>query len=131
MLVYKIVEKCKDGSFKFLFHDRKKTFTYDDVLIAEKKIGYEGYNKDGSKKLYLTGIHVVSYLNLCEKYLTYFKKKDNKIIVLCDASNIVRKPNSRQGVMLADQVKILCDADTCISFPDTGRIYPNELYNGI
>lgn len=123
MLAYKIVEVSTDNSFKFLFHDRKRSFTYRDVLVAEKKMGYEGYNKDGSKKLYLTGIHVVSTLDLCRKYLTYFKRKDNKKILVCNASGCVKKPNGREGVMLADQVEILCDANNCVSYPGTGVMF--------
>jgi len=103
-VAYKIVEKQSDGSYKFLFHDRKKSFRSGDMLVANKKSGYEDYNKDGSKKLYLTGIHAIETLELCRKYLKYFKRKDNKAIIFCDVFHTRKKPNSRKGVMLADTI---------------------------
>ena len=38
MITYKIVEKLKDGGYKYLFHNRKLIFNFGDVLIAEKKM---------------------------------------------------------------------------------------------
>jgi hypothetical protein len=103
-VAYKIVEKLPDGSYKFLFHDRKISFRLSDMLVAKNKMGYEAYNKDGSKKMYLTGIHVIETLELCLKYLKYFKRKDNKAIIFCDVMHVRKKPDGRAGVMLADTI---------------------------
>jgi hypothetical protein len=108
-VAYKIVEKQPDGSYKFLFYNRRKTFGFGNVLIAEKKWGYDGYNTDGSKKLYMTGIHVIETLELCLKYLKRFKRTDNKAIVFCEVEAVRRKPRSRYGVMLADSAVVLSE----------------------
>jgi len=109
MLFYKIVEKNKaTGRYKFLFHDRTKDFKVGDELIATKKMVYEAYNKKTKEKiLYLSGIHVIETLDLCQKYLKRFKNKNNKTILKVQAFNFTKKPNGRPGVFLADKIEII------------------------
>lgn len=107
IIMYKIMEKCNTSGYKSLFHGRKPIYKDGDIIIAEKKMGYESYNKDGAKKLYLTGIHVVDTLELCKKYLKRFKRQDNKVIVQCSVWGIRKKPKGNPGVYLADKVKII------------------------
>lgn len=110
MIFYKIVEKVKDNTYKFLYHERRKTFKVGDTLNATKKMVYEAYNKKTKEKiLYASGIHVIESLDLCQKYLTYFKNKQNKTILLVEASNVTKKLNARKGVLLADQVTIISE----------------------
>ena len=104
MIGYKIVEKTDNGKYKFLFHNRKTPIILGNQIVAEKKMGYESYNKDGSKKLYLTGIHIIETEELCLKYLMKFKNRRNKTILLCDAEGCVPKPNGNPGVYLADSI---------------------------
>lgn len=107
MITYKIVEKVEEGTYKYLFHDRRKLLKNGDVLTAEKKMVYEAYNKDGTKKLYLSGIHVIETEELCRKYLRRFKDASNKCIVKCKAFDFRPKPKGNPGVLLADKVTII------------------------
>lgn len=114
MIAYKIVEKTDKGEYKFLFHGRKTQIKFGKEIIAEKKMGYESYNKDGTKKLYLTGIHVVETEELCIKYMRKFKNQKNKTILVCKAEGCVPKPRGNKGVYLADSIipiKELGDVD--------------------
>lgn len=108
MIKYKIMERYKDG-YKFLFHERRYYFKDGDIVSAVKRLGYEGYKKDGSKKLYRTGIHVIETEELCRKYFQLFKNKENKVIIKCQTWDIRKKPNGRPGVYLADRIKIIGD----------------------
>jgi hypothetical protein len=108
METYKIVEKVSDNTYKFLFHDRKRLLKDGDTIQAVKKMGYEAYDKNGNKRLYLTGIHVIETLPLCQKYLRRFKDQTNKTIVVCSVVGDYRlKPKGNPGVLLADEVTIL------------------------
>lgn len=107
MITYKIVEKIGEGTYKYLFHERRNLLRDGDVLTADKKMVYESYNKDGSKKLYLSGIHVIETEKLCRKYLRRFKDASNKTIVRCKADDCRPKPKGNPGVLLADRVTIL------------------------
>lgn len=108
MLVYKIFEKIGDNQYKNLFHNRKTIFSIGDYSIADVKMVYEGYDKiTKEKKLYLSGIHVVSSYELCCKYLKRFKNIEDKVILEChvdDNCEIRKKPNGREGVMLAKYI---------------------------
>ena len=107
MITYKIVEKVEDGLYKYLFHDRRRRIKDGDTLIAEKKMVYESYNKDGSKKLYMSGIHVIETEELCRKYLKRFKDTSTKTIIKCKAFDYVKKPKGNPGVLLADKVTVI------------------------
>jgi hypothetical protein len=104
MIAYKIVEKTEDGNYKFLFHNRKTPLEFGKELQAEKKMVYESYNRDGTKKLYMSGIHVVETPELCIKYLGRFKDSRNKTILVCEADGCVPKPKGNPGVLLADKI---------------------------
>ena len=104
MVTYKIVEKTKDGNYKFLFHNRRTPIKFGNQIIAEKKMGYESYNKDGTKKEYLTGIYVIESEELCIKYMKKFKNKKNKTILVCEAEGCAPKPRGNPGVLLADKI---------------------------
>lgn len=107
MIAYKIVESVGEGVYKYLFHNRRVILRDGTTLIAEKKMVYESYNKDGTKKLYLSGIHVIETEELCKKYLKRFKDTSNKTIIKCRAFGCTPKPNGNPGVLLADKVIIL------------------------
>jgi len=104
MIAYKIVEKTDDGDYKFLFHNRKILLKFGEPIKADKKMVYESYYRDGSKKMYLSGIHVVETEELCIKYLKKFKNQKNKTILVCYAFNCVPKPKGNPGVFLADEI---------------------------
>ncbi len=106
MITYKIVEKV-EGGYRNLKHGRRRVFRDGDILVAEKKMVYEDYDRDGNKKLYLSGIHVIESAELCFSYLTRFKDQSNKTVVKCDARNCRKKPNRGKGVLLADLVRVL------------------------
>ena len=57
--------------------------------------------------MYISGIHVIETLELCQNYLKRFKRQDNKIIVVCAATGCVPKPRGKKGVLLADEITIL------------------------
>jgi len=86
---------------------RKNILECGCTCIAVKKMVYESYLKNGDKKLYMSGIHVINDLDLCKKYLRRFKNQNNKIIVQCVAYNTQPKPDGREGVLLADEICLI------------------------
>lgn len=104
MIAYKIVEKTEKGDYKFLFHGRKIPIKFGVKIPAEKKMVYESYNKDGTKKEYMSGIHVIETEELCIKYMNKFKNLRNKAIIICTAEGCVPKPRGNSGVLLADEI---------------------------
>jgi len=107
MKTFKIVEKVEKGTYKYLFHSRKNLIKNGDTLVAEKKMVYESYDKNGNKKLYMSGIHVIETEELCRKYFKKFKDHSNKTIVVCEAENYVPKPRGNPGVLLADRITVI------------------------
>jgi len=101
---WKIVERLGPGEYKYLFHDRRRIICDGDELVAEKKMVYESYDKEGRKNLYMSGIHVIDDYRLCKDYMKRFKDRSNKVIVHCWATGYRKKPKGRPGVLLADRV---------------------------
>ena len=108
MIAYKIVERISDSEYKFLFHDRKKLLKAGTKITAEKKMVYESYDKKTKKKnLYLSGIHVIKTKELCETYLKRFKNIEDKATIEVNAKGCRKKPNGREGVLLADKIVVI------------------------
>jgi hypothetical protein len=131
MITYKIVEKTKDGKYKFLFHRRKTPIEIGRPIIAEKKMGYESYNKDGTKREYLTGIHVIETEELCIKYLRRFKKQTDKTILICKAEGCSPKPRGNPGVLLADEIIPIKELGADVLYNQGETVVATWGYNNI
>jgi len=100
---YKIVEK-HNNQLKTLFHgvNRSRKLETGKWLKAEIKLVKDGT----SKTKYLSGWHIAPSYEECQKYLQFFKNKENKMIIECDAKNIRPKSHSRGKIFLAEYIYI-------------------------
>ena len=102
---YKIVDKDSNDNIKTLFHgvNRSRILKFDKWLEAEMKMVKDGT----SKTSYLSGWHIAPSYEECILYLQYFKNREPKTIVKCEAQNIWKKEHSRHNIFLAQWIKIL------------------------
>jgi len=103
----KIVEEDDAGQIKTLFHgvQGSKVMKIGEWITADKKMVRDGT----SNTWYLSGFHVLPSREKCEKYLTRFTKRLDRLrIVPCYVRGELRsKTHSRADVYLADEVCFL------------------------
>lgn len=102
-IYYRIVE-LKNGEPHSLFHgtNRSRALPVGEWIEAEKKMV-----RDGAGKWYLSGFHVMPTLEEANEYFQIFKKKENRVIVPCEAEGLRPKEHSRSRVYLADRIRLI------------------------
>jgi len=93
----------KNGKYTTLYHgiNRSKSLPVGKWIIAEKKM----VTDCGKGEPYLSGLHVFLNKEIAEKYLKRFRSNKPRIIIVCEAKGLRRKP-SNENVYLADRIKL-------------------------
>lgn len=106
LTTYRLMEKDDKGNFKTLFHgiNGSKIIPLGKTLFADHK-----QVRDGSgKKWYDSGFHSIETLPLLYKYLKFFKRRREKLVIgVVEVQGLFGKPNSREGVILSSSQKLI------------------------
>jgi hypothetical protein len=106
MYCYKIVDKDAKGNYKTLFHgvDGSRVMPVGSWVRSEQKTVRDG----SSGTEYTSGWHVLLSLTECKRYLSKFKKSDEKVIVKVNVKgSIWPKEHSPSNVYLCEYIMIV------------------------
>lgn len=103
---WKIAEANPDGTIKTLFHGVRGSRKIPKGIWLESE--YKWVN-DGSGPWYWSGWHVLPTKKVAEKYLTRFKNRLDKLVILpCNIKgNQWLKAHANSPVILAQYLKLL------------------------
>jgi len=110
MYWYKIVDKDKKGNYKALFHgiEGSRIIPVGEWVKSEQKLVSDG--SSGTK--YKSGWHIMIDYDECQKYLSKFTAKTERVIVMVDVKGkIWPKEHSPSNVYLCEQIKIIGEKD--------------------
>ncbi len=101
---YKIVN-YENGVLKTVHHsiNGSRELPTGKWIQAETKV----VRDNSYRPKYTSGIHIIDDWEATQDYVKIFKKGSKFIIVPVKAKGIRKKKNSKKGVYLADQIKII------------------------
>lgn len=101
--MYKIFETDDEGKVKTLFHgiEGSRVVPRGEVWVADEKMVRDG----STGPEYLSGFHVLPTKEDCEKYLTRFSTRLDKLVIMPVKVRKLRpKAHSNSPVMLASEM---------------------------
>ena len=105
LVMYRIFEE-KNNLPHTLFHgvNGSRCLPLDEWVDAEVKEVYDGVKTRATK--YTAGFHVLPTIELVKKFLSRFKKLDNRVICPVEVEDIWSKEHSHAPVKLARRMRV-------------------------
>lgn len=105
MIAYRICE-VKNNKLYTLFHsiNGSREFQMNVWVEADVKPVRDASKNKGTE--YMSGFHCLADLDETRKFIKFFRKKRDLVLVECEIDGVRRKEHSRSNVLLADRMKL-------------------------